>query len=143
MIGRMARKQKEPKEGMTKRERLRIVNTVMYVITGVLAVAILYSVVVKRTPRPSRQQSRQATTTQATPAGASAPAATCPTRAAEDWEYDSPTNCYFDPSPGHGHWHSGRPPDAAERAKRMVPPAPPPVRLDPVLPPPNLPPSQP
>ena len=134
----MARKKKEPQVGMTKRERLRVINIVMYSLTGVFAVAILYSVVVKRTPRMSRQTARQADA-QASPAAAASAPATCPTRAAEDWEYDSPTNCYFDPSPGHGHWHSGQPPDAAERAKRMAPPAPAPVRLPPALPPPNLP----
>ena len=134
----MARKSKAPKQGMTKRERQRIVNWVMYGITALIAVAMLYSVVVMRTPRATSQQTRQIEQQQATQAtAASAPAAPCPVRSGQDWEYDLPTNCYFDPSPGHGHWHPGRPPDPAERAQRMVQPPPPsPIQVTPLTPPP-------
>jgi hypothetical protein len=31
------------------------------------------------------------------------------------WEYDAANNRYFDPSPGHNHWHPGKPPANAGR----------------------------
>jgi hypothetical protein len=124
----MAKRMKAPKPGMTKQQRWRVVNVVMYAVTAVAGAAMLYSVVVLKTPRPSRQPNRLLDQ-QATQATAAAP--TCPQRSGQDWEYDAATNCYFDPSPGHRHWHSGRPPDEAERAQRMAQPAATPIPAQP------------
>ncbi len=34
----------------------------------------------------------------------------------EPYEYNAERNQYWDPSPGHGHWHDGVPPGAAQPA---------------------------
>lgn len=44
---------------------------------------------------------------------ASSPA--LPTRTGTPWEYDEETNSYYDPRPGHEHWHPGEPPPEDQR----------------------------
>ena len=45
------------------------------------------------------------------------PAATrrLPDRPGQPWEYDERLDAYYDPRPGHEHWHEGRPPDPENR----------------------------
>jgi hypothetical protein len=38
-----------------------------------------------------------------------------PQRVGTDWEYDERFNAYWDPRPGHEHWHEGRPPAVEDR----------------------------
>ena len=43
-----------------------------------------------------------------TPVTASKPTPNIPNP--QPWQYDPVTDQHWDPSPGHGHWHSGKPP---------------------------------
>jgi len=54
----------------------------------------------------------------------------------EPWEYDPVRNQHFDPTPGHGHWHDGPPPDRA--GGNLVPSATPDAGGLPTLPPLDL-----
>lgn len=38
-----------------------------------------------------------------------------PDRVGEPWEYDARFDMYWDPRPGHEHWHEGRPPAPDEQ----------------------------
>lgn len=48
-----------------------------------------------------------------------------PDRTGAAWEYDAATDHYWDPTPGHDHWHCGRPPPESERPPVDSPEVPP------------------
>jgi hypothetical protein len=143
----MAKKKQDTDEGLKKVQSTRIINvvgtTLMFIVLGL----VLYAVVFKGAQRPSaaltRQLDQRGTLGSSSSKSSSSPTTPaerkpCPTRTGDPWEYDTASHCYFDPSPGHGHWHVGLPPSQAERDRLMggqIPTTTVPEQHSPALPP--------
>ena len=111
-------------------------NTIGTIAIAMVLGAVLYAVIFKKQqpPAPPATSAAPATTAATTAAATTPPPqpAACPTRAGSPWEFDAPTNCHWNPAPGHVHWHQGPAPDAATQASMMAGEAPQPFQLQPV-----------
>ena len=100
-----------PSMGKKQRERARKargLNIVGHVAVGLFVVVVIYAVATGGGVR-RREASAAAT---ATTAGEGPN--NCPQRGGQPYEYDEPTDCFFDPD--HQHWHKGRPPIGPQAA---------------------------
>ena len=90
-----SKKTRPPRSGKKRSPRQLLLNRIGLVVVAAFVAFALY--VIFTTP-PNPGNTRR-----------------LPDRVGEPWEYDARFDAYWDPRPGHEHWHEGRPPAPDEQ----------------------------
>src|SRR5262245_57670908 len=91
----------------------QLANRIGIIIVILLFGALLYGFFTGKVQAPRRRGG-------ATPAQSSStgnPGGTSPRPPGKPWEYDATKDQYYNPLPGHQHWHQGRPPLPGEQGR--------------------------